>query len=266
MGPLARTAGRARTLPRIARHTLAYARDLVRGNAIAGDVSWTSPGAVPVVLAHGFLGTRGSMQMLARRLRRDGRVVVSYSHGTFQTRSLRASAQELANHLARLRDELRVERFDVVGFSMGGLTALHAVKFLSLAPLVRRLVLLGTPVEGTRAGYLGVAALGWMSPSVWQVLPGSRFLHELHAAPTPRSVRVRQIHAAHDVLCPLPAPIEGVAREDFVVLPGGHSSLVVAQPFYLKVREFLNPEVEVTESGARPIAPPFPEAGDLVGS
>ncbi|RMG97715.1 MAG: alpha/beta fold hydrolase [Deltaproteobacteria bacterium] len=266
MGALTRSVGRARHLRRVARHTVAYARHLVRGNAIAGDVSWTSPGAVPVVLAHGFLGTRGSMQMLARRLRRDGRVVVSYSHGTFQIRSLRASAQELADHLARLQDELRVERFDVVGFSMGGLTALHAVKFLALHRLVRRLVLLGSPVDGTPAGYLGVATLGWMSPSVWQVLPGSPFLRELREAPLPTPLPIRQIHAAQDVLCPLPAPVEGVRKEDFVVLPGGHSSLVVARPFYLKVREFLNPEVEAAQSGPRSIPPPFPEASELVGS
>ncbi len=266
MTALARSVGRARQLPRVVRHTLAYARHLVRGNAVAGDVTWTSPGAVPVVLAHGFLGTRGSMQLLADRLRRDGRVVVSYSHGTFQIRSLRASAQELADHLARLRDELRVERFDVVGFSMGGLTALHAVKFLALHRLVRRLVLLGSPVDGTPAGYLGVATLGWVSPSVWQVLPGSPFLRELREAPLPDPLPIRQIHAEQDVLCPLPQPVEGVREEVFVVLPGGHSSLVVARPFYQAVRDFLDPEAEAARSGTRPTpTAPYPEASEILG-
>ena len=224
----------------MARHTAAYARHLLRGNSVAGDVAWTSPGAVPVVLTHGFLGTRGTMQPLTRRFQRDGRVVFSYSHGLFQTRSIRASAAELTAHLRRLQDELRVERFDVVGFSMGGLTALHAIKFLQAHQAVRRLVLLGTPVEGTWAGLVGIGTLGLVSPSVWQVTPGSPFLRELAAAPMPPGLRVRQIHSTHDVLCPLPAPVEGVRPEDFIVLPGGHSSLVVAPPFYERVREFLD--------------------------
>ncbi|HLT39322.1 MAG TPA: hypothetical protein VK034_23725, partial [Enhygromyxa sp.] len=40
--------------------------------------------------------------------------------------------------------------------------------------------------------------------------------------------------------CPPPGPIEGVAARDYIMLPGGHSSLVVAEPFYLACREFFD--------------------------
>jgi pimeloyl-ACP methyl ester carboxylesterase len=233
--------GRLRRAIKTINHSLAYARHLARGNHFAGEMSWTRPGTPPIVLTHGFLGTRGTMVPLTQRFQSDGRVVFSYHHGTFNLRSLRASAQELVNHLHALRRELGVEQVDLVGFSMGGLVALHAIKFLQAHQIVRRAALLGTPTSGTWVGLAGVATAGLVSPSVWQVLPNSPFLRDLREAPMPPGVRVRQISSAEDALCPLPAPLDGVDRErDYIVLPGGHSSLVVAKPFYAKLREFFD--------------------------
>lgn len=222
-------------------HGAAYARHLVRGNHLPSDMKWSRPGAAPVLLAHGFLGTRGTMQPLAQRFGDDGRATFSYHHGTFQLRSMLASAQELVAHFARLERSLGVSRFDVVGFSMGGLVALHAVKFLQAHRWVRRLALLGTPTDGTWAGLLGVATVGLVSPSVWQCLPSSDFLADLRAAPLPPGLRVRQIHGEDDALCPLPSPLPGVdPAQDFVVLPGGHSSLVVSHRFYGALKSFFD--------------------------
>jgi pimeloyl-ACP methyl ester carboxylesterase len=238
-------------MARTVEHNLSYARHLVRGNAIAGDVAWTRPDTPPVVLSHGFLGTRGTMLPLTRRFHRDGRIVFSYSHGPFQLQSLRASADQLTDQLRRLQDASGIERFDVVGFSMGGLATLHALKFLQAQRMIRRLVLLGVPTEGTPVGWAGIATLGLVSPSVWQVLPGSSFLRDLAEAPLPEDVHVRQIHAADDSFCPLPKPVAGVdPASDYLVLPGGHSSLVVAQPFYARTREFFDRPESPTVMGS----------------
>jgi triacylglycerol lipase len=222
-------------------HSAAYARHLVKGNHLPGEMSWSRPGTPPVLLAHGFLGTRGTMVPLRKRFEQDGRVVFTYHHGTFQLKSLRASAQELVARFEELERNLGCQRFDVVGFSMGGLIALHAVKFLQAQRWIRRLALLGTPTSGTWTSLLGCATIGMLSPSVWQCLPSSSFLDDLREAPLPPGVRVRQIHASHDALCPRTAPIAGVDPErDFVELPGGHSSLVVSRSFYLALREFFD--------------------------
>lgn len=222
-------------------HGLGYTRHLLRGNRVAGDMSWVEPGSRPVVLVHGFLGTRGTMLPLTRRLQSDGKVVFSYHHGMLQLGSLTRSAEELTVKLRGLTESLEIDRVDVVGFSMGGLVALHAVKFLQAHRYVRRLALMGTPLGGTWMSVAGMATIGLLSASVWQVRPGSRFIKDLRAAPLPTGVRLRQIHADADALCPDPGPIAGVDREhDYVVLPGGHSSLVIAQPFYAAVREFLD--------------------------
>jgi pimeloyl-ACP methyl ester carboxylesterase len=225
-------------------HGYEYGRHLVQGNKVSVDMSWTQPGAPPVVLVHGFMGTRGTMLPLTRRFQRDGRVVFSYAYGTFNFASIRRSAEDLTRHLRAICEKLEVDRVDVVGFSMGGLIGLHSIKFMQGHHFIRNLVMMGSPLRGTWVGLAGVATVGAISPSVWQVLPGSPFLEDLLQAPVPESVRLRQIHAASDAFCPPPGPIQGVAPRDYVMLPGGHSSLVVAEPFYLACRDFFEGGVE----------------------
>ena len=231
-------------------HGYEYGRHLVRGNKFTVDMTWTRPEQPPVVLVHGFLGTRGTMLPMTRRFQRDGRIVFSYAYGTFNMASLRSSADKLAGHLEAICDKLGCGRVDLVGYSMGGLIGLHTVKFLAGHRYVRNLVMMGSPLAGTWVGLAGVATMGVVSPSVWQVLPGSPFLEDLLTAPAPEGVRLRQIHAASDALCPPPGPVEGVAPRDYIMLPGGHSSLVVTEPFYQACRAFLDVDVDVDVDGA----------------
>ncbi len=224
---------------RTVEHSLGYVRALLRGNRIPGDVSWVREDARPIVLVHGFLGTRGTMQPLATRLRADGRAVFTYHHGTFQLASLRRTAEGLQARIQSIVEELDVDAVDLIGFSMGGLVSLYLLKFLGGERWVRRAVILGAPARGTWLALAGVAAVGLFSPSIWQVIPHSRFLNQLLAAPMPGDVPLRQIHATDDAFCPDPGRLPGVDPEDYIVLPGGHSSLVVSQPFYARIREFL---------------------------
>ena len=55
-------------------HAFSYLRHLVRGNEMtqARFPEQLSPHHPPVLLIHGFLGTRGSMFVLEQRLLRDG--------------------------------------------------------------------------------------------------------------------------------------------------------------------------------------------------
>lgn len=242
-GPVRRVRDAVGTLS----HGIDYARHLLQGNRVSGDMSWVRPDARPVILVHGFLGTRGTMLPMQKRFRADGRAAFSYSHGTFQIASIRASAQALMGHLERLCRDLNVEEVDVVGYSMGGLLAMHAIKYLQGHRFMKTLVTLGSPFGGSWVALSGVPVMGGFSPSVWQVLPNSPFLAELNAAPLPDGLRMRQIHAAGDNFCPEPGPIDGVGPRDYIVLPGGHSSLVVAPHFYEAVREFLDADLPDTE-------------------
>src|SRR5262249_57290456 len=69
---------------------LSYLRHLARGNRIRRGAAFdgVTPDAPPVLIIHGFLGTRGSMYMLERRLVEDGFVGVSFNLGPLDGRHI----------------------------------------------------------------------------------------------------------------------------------------------------------------------------------
>jgi pimeloyl-ACP methyl ester carboxylesterase len=217
------------------RHALAYLRNLVRGNRIERRSFYEKVDAEhpPVLLIHGFLGTRGSMYLLERRLTADGLCVFSFNLGSLNTRDIRASAFLIHRKIESILAQTPVERIDIVGHSMGGLIGLYYVKKLGGHEKVRKLVMMGTPLKGTWSGLIGVATVGLISASSWQLLPNSRFLRDLGEGPLPRDTEYYSIAAERDWVCP-PLCTEG----DGVVsmrVPLGHSSLVVSDEVYKRI-------------------------------
>ncbi len=89
---------------------------------------------------------------------------------------------------------------------MGGLVGLDYLKRLGGRHRVRRLVMLGTPTQGTWSALLGLvtAPLGLAS---LQLLPGSPFLRELAERPLPPGAEVVSIGAIRDWLAPLSSTV-----------------------------------------------------------
>jgi len=220
---------------------LGYLRHLVRGNRTRRGAVFTAltPDSPPVLLIHGFLGTRGSMYMLERRLVDDGFVVVSFNIGTLNVRDIRRSAFLIHRKIERILAQTPSQKIDILGHSMGGLIGLYYVKKLGGHARVRKLIMMGTPVRGTWAALAGVATLGLWSTSSWQLLPRSRFLDELAQGPLPPGVEVHTIAAARDWVVPLPTTrIPGASA---TTVPLGHSSLVVSEEVYGRVVHTLRP-------------------------
>jgi pimeloyl-ACP methyl ester carboxylesterase len=220
---------------------LAYLRHLARGNRIRRQASFEAldPERPPVLLIHGFLGTRGSMYMLERRLVEDGFVVVSFNIGTLNVRDIRRSAFLIHRKIERILAQTPFAKIDIIGHSMGGLIGLYFVKKLGGHTRVRRLVMMGTPVRGTWVALAGVATLGLWSTSSWQLLPRSRFLDELAQGPLPPEVEIYTLAAARDWVVPL-----GTTRlpgATAVTVPLGHSSLVVSEGVYARLVHILRP-------------------------
>jgi triacylglycerol lipase len=220
---------------------LSYLRHLARGNRLRRRDAFgaAAPETPPVLLIHGFLGTRGSMYMLERRLVDDGFVVVSFNIGTLNVRDIRRSAFMIHRKIERILAQTPSQRIDIIGHSMGGLIGLYYVKKLGGAPRVRKLVMMGTPVRGTWAALAGVVTLGLWSTSSWQLLPRSRFLDELAQGPLPPGVEVSTIAAARDWVVPLQTT--RLAGANAVTVPLGHSSLVVSEEVYRRVVNTLRP-------------------------
>jgi pimeloyl-ACP methyl ester carboxylesterase len=225
---------------------LSYLRHLVRGNRIRrgaafDDVTLEAP---PVLMIHGFLGTRGSMYMLERRLVDDGFVVVSFNLGTLNVRDIRRSAFLIHRKIERILAQTPSQRIDIIGHSMGGLIGLYYVKKLGGHTRVRKLIMMGTPIRGTWAALMGVMTLGLWSTSSWQLLPRSRFLDELAQGPMPPGVDLHTIAAARDWVVPLPTT--RLAGASATTVPLGHSSLVVSEEVYRRVVNTLRPPQEPT--------------------
>ena len=220
---------------------LSYLRHLVRGNRIRRTDAFdeVTPESPPVLIIHGFLGTRGSMYMLERRLVSDGFVCVSFNLGTLNVRDIRRSAFLIHRKIERILAQTPSQRIDIIGHSMGGLIGLYYVKKLGGHARVRKLIMMGTPVRGTWAALAGVVTLGLWSTSSWQLLPRSRFLDELAQGPTPPGVEIHTIAAARDWVVPLPTTrLQGA---NAMTVPLGHSSLVVSEEVYRRVVNTLRP-------------------------
>jgi pimeloyl-ACP methyl ester carboxylesterase len=220
-------------------HGLTYLRHLVRGNRIRrraafAEVDDRHP---PVLLIHGFLGTRGSMYPLERRLADEGLCVFSFNLGALNSRDIRASSFLIHRKIESILSQTSVKRIDIVGHSMGGLIGLYYIKKLGGHARVRRLIMMGTPVKGTWAALAGVATLGLWSKSSWQLLPRSRFLDELSQGALPPEVDIYTLAAVRDWVCPLPSTRLRGARS--VTVRMGHSSLVVSEEVFSRILSIL---------------------------
>jgi len=225
---------------------LAYVRGLLRGNRVRRQSTFEQldTTAPPVLLIHGFLGTRGSMYLLERRLRDDGFMVISFDVGTFNTRDIRRSAFLIHRKVERLLADQPDQKIDVIGHSMGGLIGLYYAKKLGGHHRVRKMILMGTPLRGTWIALAGIATLGLWSTSSWQLLPRSRFLDELAAGPMPPDVELYTLAAARDwVVPPTSTRTEGPTP---ITVPLGHSSLVVSEAVYRRVSSILRPSTNGT--------------------
>lgn len=164
----------------------------------------------PVLLLHGFLATRRAVEVLERRLRRDGYTVFSFNLGGVQ-QLLRRGIDDLAMHVKAKVDRLYERHptmgpLTIVAHSQGGLVGAYYVKKLGGWRRVRSLVTLGTPFHGTPAAWAALP-LGVVAPALFQMAPRSRFLRRLARGNWPPGVRLTSIWSRQDLLVPYPSAV-----------------------------------------------------------
>lgn len=228
-------------------HGFSYLRHLARGNKVPvrADLDGIEE-QPPVLIVHGFLGTRGSMYALEKSLIDHGFTVFSFNLGTFNVRDIRRSAFLIHRKIESILAQTGTDKVDIVGHSMGGLIGLYYVKKLGGRDRVRRLVMMGTPVRGTWVALAGVFTIGLWSSSTWQLLPRSRFLDELAQGPIPPGVKVYSIAAARDWVCPpRSTKMRGATH---ISVPLGHSSLVVSPSVFERILDLLKAPDSIADS------------------
>ena len=209
-----------------------YVRQLLRGNRIRVAPSTSQPvinpdpTRPPVLLLHGYMATRGSLHLLERRLSERGHLVLTYRIGPLPLNlgGIREAAGVIARKVEALIEQTPVRAVNVVGHSMGGLVGLYYVKHLGGRDRVRKLILLGSPVNGTWSAVLGLitAPLGRAS---LQLLPGSGLLKELRDCPLPPRVQVVTVSGDRDFV--VPDEMTRLPGVRHLTLPTTHSGLLV---------------------------------------
>ena len=144
------------------------AKTLARLDAPAVAPDPTLP---PVVLVHGIFSSGDDMERLARHLRSQAREVFQ---PTLTPNGGHARIEELAAQFAEfVTQKIGGRRFDLIGFSMGGLISRHYLQRLGGIGKVARFITMATPHHGTHMARLGNL------PAWVQMRPGSEFLRDL---------------------------------------------------------------------------------------
>jgi triacylglycerol lipase len=167
--------------------------------------------ARPVLLLHGFFTTRRTLDVLEARLRREGYGVFSLSLGGLKRVYNTRGIDDLADYVRAKVERIYAHHpslgpLTIIGHSKGGLVATYYVKKLGGWRRTGAVVMLGTPFHGTPVAWLGLP-VALLAPSLPQLLPGSRFLRQLHQGRWPPQVRLTSIWSRTDRVAIWPSPV-----------------------------------------------------------
>jgi hypothetical protein len=209
--------------------------------------------ARPVLLLHGVTSSAQDLDVLARRLRRDGHAPIVPPAGGLRGALSAPGIDDLALRLRETVERLYARHpslapLAIVAHARGGLVACHYVKHLGGWRRVRAVVTLGTPHRGTPAALAGLP-LGVLGRSVWQMVPGMPFLRRLAEGPWPGTVRLASVWSRTDAVVPFPAAVvetHGLSHLANVEVEARHGQLLTAKRVYEAVRR----ELRAAEEGA----------------
>jgi triacylglycerol esterase/lipase EstA (alpha/beta hydrolase family) len=196
----------------------------------------------PVLLLHGFLTGRRTMEVLARRLRRDGYGPFSLDLGGLGGSLSNRGIDDLAD-LVRTKLERIYGRnpglgpLTIVGHSKGGLIAAYYVKKLGGWRRTQAVVTLGAPHHGTLRAFLGLP-IAPVARSLLQMIPGSPFLARLREGSWPGQVRLVSIWSREDAWAPYPSTVidtQGLRHLVNVEVAGNHFDLLTSKRIYRAV-------------------------------
>ncbi len=194
--------------------------------------------ARPVLLLHGFFTPRRTLDVLERRLRRDGYGVFSLDLGKLDTRGVDDAADLVRAKVERIYGRNPgLGPLTVIGHSKGGLVAAYYVKKLGGWRRARAVVTLATPHHGTPVAYLGLPA-GFFARSLWQMLPGSPFLRRLADGPWPAQVRLSSFWSRQDGAAPYPSAVietHGLPHLRNVEVQGRHATFLTGKRIYAAI-------------------------------
>ncbi len=178
-----------------------------------------APDRNPVLLVHGIADSGRNMEWMARHLRREGWEVHTLN---LTPNWAQAGIGTLAAQVdAYSRAQFGERKFDLVGFSMGGLVSRYYVQRLGGLDCVERLITLSAPHNGSILAHL-VPNRGCR-----EMRPGSPFLRDLQSdASRLGGVKFTSLYTPYDLVI-LPAHSSVMLQARNIRLPVAAHPLMV---------------------------------------
>jgi triacylglycerol lipase len=184
----------------------------------------TAPTVRPVLLVHGFGGTKSSWTAVARSLSARGLTVGAITYPPFGT-SVERLADRLVAEVERILSETGSDKVHLVGHSLGGVVIAQAIAGGRLTGQVDTVVTLGSPFGGSPwANLLPFGAI------VRELREGSPLLRRLALAPVPDGVRWLAFTAALDMIVPGLRSVPPHAEVETITVDGvGHLGMLLSR-------------------------------------
>jgi pimeloyl-ACP methyl ester carboxylesterase len=237
--------------------TIKYMRLALEGNRVDRLTNFSKL-KKPILLLHGYGGTRRVFQVLENRLRHDGFSVFSLNLGgifdTFNTKPIPQLARLVAKKIDSLykRYDIR-EKLTIIGHSKGGLIGRCYIKEFGGQRRVKTLITMGTPHHGNPWAMLGLLTpLALLTESIRQMTPMSPFIRRMNRTPWPKGLKIVSIYSKIDSLCPYPSavlkPHGNLQIKNIEVRDVTHSEFLLKKRVYWLIRKEL---LEGTTSAER---------------
>jgi triacylglycerol lipase len=184
----------------------------------------TAPTARPVLLVHGFGGTKSNWSFLARTLRARGLTVEAITYAPLGT-SVEQLADRLAVEVDRMLSQTGADKVHLVGHSLGGVVIAQAIASGRLTGQVDTVVTLGAPFGGSP--WANLLPVGTIARALRE---GSPLLRRLATAPVPEGVRWLAFTATLDMIMPGLRSVPAHADVETVTVGGiGHLGMLLSR-------------------------------------
>jgi triacylglycerol lipase len=183
-----------------------------------------APTARPVLLVHGFGGTKSSWSVIAQALSDRGIMVDTITYSPLGS-SVEQLADELVAAVERTLSQTGADKVHLVGHSLGGVVIAQGIAGGGLVGLVDTVITLGSPFGGSP--WAGLLPFGDLLRAL---RPGSPLLRRLASAPVPDGVRWLAVTAALDVIVPGPRSVPAHADVETITVDGiGHLGMLISR-------------------------------------
>lgn len=184
----------------------------------------TSPTVRPVLLVHGFGGTKSSLALIARALDARGVPVRTMGYPPLGM-SVAQLAERLVAEVEKIVSATGTDKLHLVGHSLGGVVIAQAIADGRLTGRVDTVITLGSPFGGSPwAGVLPVLEI------VRELRAGSPLLRRLATAPLPEGVRWLSLTAALDIIVPGLRAVRSHPQAETITFEGvGHLGMLVSR-------------------------------------